>query len=196
MGSLFSKSNSSDERYEQLRLELDNLFARLDTNNDNVVTQDELVGWTEQHKRDLDELKDQKQTLEQELKSIQESFRENLATKELRIQQLESELSMERLLKDNLEKQNRSLIKMMDEDDDLGFHSPIAQSVISSTLISEYVDEILKNENINIDYLPDSVEKAIYKNVLRLILHLIDEVGEKTTLDLFGHKLRVIVTQS
>jgi chromosome segregation ATPase len=196
MGNYFSKTTTTvDTRYNELQQQLDGLFARLDANHDNVVTQDEMEAWTQQHKRALGKLKQQKKDLQAEIKEIQDAFRESLSAKDLEIQRLQSELTLEKQHREQLESQNRQLIRVMDEDDDFGLHNHVAQSVISSTLISQYVDEILRNENINIDYLPDSVEKAIYKNVLRLLLLLIDKVGEKTTIDLFGHKLRVIVTQ-
>ena len=47
---------------------------------------------------------------------------------------------------------------------------------ISKDNINKFVEELLKKQDINITYLPDSVEKQIYSNILVLVLNLIEKL--------------------
>lgn len=64
---------------------------------------------------------------------------------------------------------------------------------ISETKIEEFIESVLKNENINIDYLPDVVEKQIYKNVLLLLFNLIDKSVDKLSIQFIGHEIKLVI---
>ncbi len=63
------------------------------------------------------------------------------------------------------------------------------ETPISKEAIENYVDKILKNEGMNISYLPDFVEKKIYENIFSIILNLLDDIMENTQINILNHKL-------
>jgi len=62
-------------------------------------------------------------------------------------------------------------------------------SELSEQKIDEFVEEILKDKDINIGYLPDFVEKRIYKNVFTILVNLLDHVVDSTSVKLLGHEI-------
>ena len=60
---------------------------------------------------------------------------------------------------------------------------------LSKTKINNYVDEIINNSETNIRYLPDFVEKQIYRNVFRIGINLMDKICESSSINIFGHTL-------
>lgn len=64
-------------------------------------------------------------------------------------------------------------------------------SVISNGAISRFVDELLADPNINIYYMPDSIEKALYTNILKIVLSLVQKSLNHTNLDIIGHEFKM-----
>ncbi len=67
---------------------------------------------------------------------------------------------------------------------------------ISEDKIDEFIDSVLKDQNINIDYLPDTVEKQIYKNVLLLIFNMMDKTFDHTSFKFIGHEIKLTIVPS
>ncbi len=67
---------------------------------------------------------------------------------------------------------------------------------ISEDKIDEFIDSVLKDKNINIDYLPDTVEKKIYKNVLLLIFNMMDKTFDHTSFKFIGHEIKLTIVPS
>ena len=65
---------------------------------------------------------------------------------------------------------------------------PIKAS-ISTEHIKAYVDEMLKDSDINIYGFPDAIEKQIYRNVFNMLLSVLDHTLETSEIKLFGHKI-------
>ena len=66
-------------------------------------------------------------------------------------------------------------------------------SKLSKDKIDEFVDELLKNENINLEYVPDSIEKKIYKNVFSMIFSLLIDVSNNTKITFIGHEITITI---
>lgn len=60
---------------------------------------------------------------------------------------------------------------------------------ISTEHIKHYVDEMLKNQDINIYGFPDVIEKQIYRNVFNMLLNILDHTLDTSEVVLFGHKI-------
>ena len=60
---------------------------------------------------------------------------------------------------------------------------------ISSDSISKFVDELLNNKEVNMSYVPDGVEKEIYKNLLVYGLNIMKEVISKSKVEVVGHEI-------
>ena len=65
--------------------------------------------------------------------------------------------------------------------------------LISGEKLNEYIDNILKNDAINIGVLPDFAEKQLYKNILNLILNIIDNTFKNTSFKFLGHEIIVVL---
>jgi len=63
------------------------------------------------------------------------------------------------------------------------------ETPISKEAIENYVDKILENEDMNISYLPDFVEKKIYENTFSILLNLLDDIMENIQINIINHKL-------
>ena len=63
------------------------------------------------------------------------------------------------------------------------------ETPISKEAIENYVDKILENEDMNISYLPDFVEKKIYENIFSILLNLLDDIMENIQINILNHKL-------
>lgn len=178
MGKVFSKNKHNDNGIVDVYTDM---IAIIDDEIAKLRKDDELLINKELNKMRVKE----KRIIKKELRKIKIEDTE-------KYKQLQTELETERSQRLALQKENRKLVDKVfnnssDEDENI-------KSIINSTVISEYVDEILKDENINIAYLPDIVEGSIYKNVIRLILIIIGKIGNTAALDLFGHKLHMVVS--
>lgn len=106
--------------------------------------------------------------------------------------------NIEKLIKltnkvEELEKQNESLKSLLEVKKTIP--SGTVPETVSSNQeltelrIEEMVDNMLANENINIKYLPDFVEKAIYKNVLNLTINLMESMLKNANITFMGHQV-------
>ena len=55
--------------------------------------------------------------------------------------------------------------------------------------VESLVNELMKNDNINSDLIPDFVEKKIYENVLTLVISLLKETLEKTKITILNQDI-------
>ena len=69
----------------------------------------------------------------------------------------------------------------------------IENNSISSDNISKFVDELLDNKEVNMSYLPDGVEKQIYKNLLVYGLNIMKEVISTSKVEIVGHEITFTV---
>ena len=54
----------------------------------------------------------------------------------------------------------------------------------------------MKDEEINISWLPDMVEKQIYINVFNIILKILSESFTDTSIGIINHKLKIDLSPS
>lgn len=62
---------------------------------------------------------------------------------------------------------------------------------VDVTAIEKLVDELLKDNEMNIAWLPDSIEKSLYVTVLFLIFTVIEVVASSIEVTLIGHALKL-----
>lgn len=80
-----------------------------------------------------------------------------------------------------IEKKNSVIDILKDEN--------IQNNSISSDNISKFVDDLLDNKEVNMSYLPDGIEKQIYKNLLVYGLNIMKEVISKSRVEIVGHEI-------
>lgn len=67
------------------------------------------------------------------------------------------------------------------------------QSQISEEAIESFVQKILEDPELNIYLLPDAVEGAIYRNIIRIALRSMAKMFDGFSVNMIGHQLRVIM---
>jgi len=60
---------------------------------------------------------------------------------------------------------------------------------LSSDIINEYVQKLINDENINIDYLPNFIEKTIYKNIFTILIGVINNLIDTTEIKFLNHNI-------
>lgn len=63
---------------------------------------------------------------------------------------------------------------------------------VKSVDVEQYIDELLQDESINIQYLPDIIERQLYRNVLGLTVNLLRKISQDTSLNVLGHSIRLV----
>lgn len=69
-----------------------------------------------------------------------------------------------------------------------------ANATLEEKNIDDLVDKIISNPKYNISYLPDFVEKQLYKNMFSMMFHLIDHMCESTEIGLLGNTLKLSIS--
>ena len=60
---------------------------------------------------------------------------------------------------------------------------------ISSEQIEKFVNELLNNKDVNMDYIPDAAEKEIYKKILIYGLNITKELIKTAKVEVIGHEI-------
>lgn len=70
----------------------------------------------------------------------------------------------------------------------------ITLNELSKKQIEILVNKLLADENINIKYLPDWVERQLYINVINLIINLLEQLLSGASVNMMGHTLGFTLT--
>ena len=177
MGNLFSKKEKTEL--------VEPSIETVDSNNDGIITKEEFNTWVSNFQKELDNMK------KDFVKQSDEKYNKIIAEKEREI------IDYQQQIKD-LEKQVEALSQMnitninnmlSETEHIIKVNSDNTESELSKARINEMVDKLLADEDINIKYFPDWVEKALYRNVLTLVFGLLDTIMETTSVSFMGHKI-------
>jgi hypothetical protein len=69
-------------------------------------------------------------------------------------------------------------------------------SAVDRERIREIVENFMKNGSVNNRAVPDFVERAIYENVLVMVMGLLEEVVSATSVEVMGHRLEVRLSKA
>lgn len=170
MGNVFSNGN-----YNRILDRVHRLEEGADLNRDGLVTKEELKEYST---REL-KLRDT------EILSLREEILE------LREQKRGAVKKAKEMSKayDALYAGHEAYLEMIAKEKESG-EKP-ATSVISSKAVDRFVDELLSDPNINIYLLPDSVEKPLYANTLKIILSILQKMFNNVNIDVIGHEFKM-----
>ena len=206
MGNFFAKPSNSNSvsinELQELRERLTNV-EKLDRDGDGIVSKEELDLWMKEQREDIEEFKRkiEEKTEAKYQQIMMENERElNDARQEIKEmkKQVKTLKSINNKLEHKLHDEGESIsdvhISGIDDDNvSVGGNLTVQQkkdlTEISRKRINKFVERILDDENINIKYLPDFVEKQIYRNVFNILINLLDNLFDKTTVRFMGHKL-------
>lgn len=60
--------------------------------------------------------------------------------------------------------------------------------------VNAIVERYIRNEKINNRFIPDAVERRIYRNTLKLIIGIMKDTVENASIDVLGHKVTFTMT--
>lgn len=60
--------------------------------------------------------------------------------------------------------------------------------------INDIVERYLNNHLVNCKFIPDFIERKMYRNVLKMIMGILEDTIEKTEIRVLGHKINFTIT--
>lgn len=174
MGNIFTKNRTE----EQLRILEDRLanLEGIDKDKDGVVSKDEFELWKKRQEVDLEDFK-QKVVDGEKLK-----HEKVLLQKDSELKELKKELKALKKLNEKLQREEIEEIRTRVRDG-------LDEGKLSEDQIKIFVDELLKDQDVNISVLPDWAERRIYQNVFTILIGLLKKTVETSSLEFMGHKV-------
>ena len=164
-------------------------FKNVDKNNDGIITKQELDSWMNEQKKDIELFK----------VSIQESteakYKESILEKQHQIDEMEKQIESLKNINNNLQKTIQSFdIKSFNiEEHSINNTNNVNNKnklkEISKKKVNLFVEQLLDDENVNIRYLPDFVERQIYRNVFNILINVMDSLVDTTGVKFMGHEI-------
>jgi Mg/Co/Ni transporter MgtE len=173
MGNILSQNNQINDLYQRLER-----MEHIDKNNDGIISRKEFEQWKN------NELLDIKKSIKNDVKNQYQ----------VKINDLHKELESLKNINNDLSKslyQKNELIERLGEniDDDEDIQKLV--DLLSQEKINQFVEELLEDEETNIKYLPDFVERQIYRNVFQLSIKLMNKMMHSMSFELINHKLHI-----
>jgi hypothetical protein len=171
---------------QELRNQLTEL-KNIDKNHDNMITKEEVNAWIKIQKSEIEDFKQKiKADLAKE-KNIE--FEAKYIEMQKRIDSLQAiNLSLEKKIGSGGKiDTKKSIIKDIDQSKNQSNKS--IASNISQEQIDIFVERLLNDSNVNIKYLPDFVERQLYRNMFTIFLGVIQNLSDTTEIKFLGHKM-------
>jgi hypothetical protein len=155
--------------------DLQSKVDELDKNKDGLVSKQEFERWSEQ------QLLRQQQSLELFKERFVLEYEANYGIK---IDKLQNENESLKAINIELEKKLTETSEISLENGDSG--RPLRE--ISKERITKSVERLIQSET-NIKWLPDFVERQLYRNIFNILIGLLDELVTTTSMEILGHTL-------
>jgi len=150
----------------------------LDKNKDGLISKEEFKEWSQQQSMN------QQSNLESFRNKLQLEYESKYAAQ---LSELEKENESLKAINANLEmKLNQMHDVPLNNDNENGNGRPLGE--ISKEKLNKTVERLIKSET-NIKWLPDFVERQIYRNIFNILLGALDELVSSTSLEILGHTL-------
>jgi len=168
---------------------------RLDYNKDGIVTKDELKKWVTEQKKDLQIFQDTVTNMTKiKYQKIIKKNEKDLIEYEKKLKELKNEIKSLKKQTKNKKIINKKEISAKEiNNKEISIEEINKEEIniknISKQKISEFVNNILKDEAINIKYFPDWVERKLYNNIFTILINLLDNLLEGTNINFLGHQL-------
>jgi len=163
------------------------IFNKLDKNNDNLVTKDELEDYFKSLSDKIDKNNDgviSKEELEDYLKTESDQ-------KDIEIEKWRQLYEEERLKTELLEEENKRLRAYLDFA--TGKDNLQNQSFISTIALKEYIKNNILKTDANLKYIPDLLEKKAYFSMYKTMLESLEQLCNTTYVNIMNHKISMII---
>lgn len=145
-------------------------FSKADANGDGVISREEFDAFCMRLAQENEE-------------------RERAQEQRLRLATAQS-LDLERQLA-SLQEVNRQLERKLQQragvqdtrEDASSFH-------FSQEHLEQVIETILQDADVNIKYLPDAVERHLYRNVFQILIGVLGQIVRESSMEILGHELR------
>lgn len=174
MGNIFTRN--TNEKLRVLENRLANLEG-LDKDEDGVVSKDEFELWKKRQQVDLEKFK------QEVIDSEKLKHEKILIEKDAELKELKKELKA--LKKINLELQKEEVEQIRTRIKD----GLVSEDKLSEDQIKIFVEELLKDQDVNIGVIPDWAERRIYENVFTMLIGLIRKTVDTSSVKFMGHKV-------
>lgn len=126
---------------------------------------------------------------------IKQQLEKIKAADSYKVNELEKEIKYLKSVNVSLEKENKNLKENISQEAGMSLTNLSSTEIklMSEKNIDHYIENILKNPDTNINWLPDAVEKRIYKNIMKIILNSLETTVENSEIKLFGHRIRFVM---
>ena len=169
MGNLFSGFNQEQEARIQ------HLEKAIDADGDGIVTKAELENYLNIHDSELAMLKSDRAKLQNQILKME----------------AEHEKALEACEKEAV-KWHNAYNSLREKYIQLEMDNTVDKpSLICNEAVDEFVDQLLADPNINIYLLPDSIERQMYANTLKILLAMFQKIFNNSGIDLIGHQLKM-----
>lgn len=121
-----------------------------------------------------------------------EQEKNTLLEQKLKIIDLEKQISSLLEIKNELETECKILRSKL-SDDKNNDRNITNDRTINTETIENITDRLVNDDICNIKYIPDWVEKMIYKNTMILSMKLLEEILSKGNVTLMGHEITINV---
>jgi 2',3'-cyclic-nucleotide 2'-phosphodiesterase (5'-nucleotidase family) len=173
MGNIFTRNTN-----EKLRL-LENRLANLegvDKDADGVVSKDEFELWKRKQKVDLIAFK-------QEVIDNEKLKHEKvLIEKDAELKEMKKEVDALKKINEELKREEVEQIRTRIKDS-------LDEDKLSEDQIKLFVEELLKDQDVNIGVIPDWAERRIYENVFTMLIGLIRKTVDTSSVKFMGHEV-------
>jgi len=168
-------------KMDSLKDEIKDMKA-VDKNHDGIITKKEFSDWQKKQTNKMSEIeaKLEKEISNKYSKILTEKDSE-LANTKNKLEELTKQLNSLKTINSGLEKQTVINESKTEEINKL--------QELSKAKIDEFVEQLLADEKVNIGYLPDFVERQLYKNIFNLLIGLLNNILNTTNIGLLGHQL-------
>jgi heme oxygenase len=188
MGNLLTRENDQNQSLQNQLKNLSDRVTEIDRNSDGTITKDEFTLWQSEQKILLENLR---------ISIIQQKDQEYHEQLALLKKELEATKKINHDLQQSLHQLTHesitvSTLTTTHENPNILDQSPGTNNLfgeVSKLRIQEAVDKMIANQNINIGYLPDIVERQLYKNMFNILLNLLDELSDGVSIKVLGHEI-------
>lgn len=135
---------------------------------------------------DIMQYKNEMEEFKKNIISTVDNYSNNINNKNAELEDLKKQIYSLQCINEQLEQ------KLREEKNKITMESK-TEHQLSKLQIDAFVDQLLQDTSVNIKYLPDAVEKQIYKNMFNILIGLINNTLDTTSIKFLNHEIKFTI---
>ena len=190
-----------------------NAYKEADANNDGIITKSEFKDWEKKYDTKIrDSVKRQRRRINRAKKHFEQTINkkqreiteltERLLANERTNNEMKKEITTLKTFNHKLHSDKSDLLRSINFDlssdtDNLEADLDVKKrrGQISREKINDFVETLLSDENINIRWMPDYVERQLYRNIFTILIGLVENMLDNASIEIIGHKIKMSISQ-